>query len=128
MLDNPGAEALMQDARDAYARAEALMAAGDWRDGAEKGWLAFRNAAAALVWDVTGVHNQTNRNIRIGLRKLAQDRGGQYAELPRLWGHFIHHMHSRAFYDGVYEDELPGIIREVADFIRRVEELTGNDA
>ena len=128
MLDNPGAETLMRDARDAYAKAEALMAAGDWRDGAEKGWLAFRNAAAALVWDVTGVHNRTNRNIRIGLRKLAQERGGEYAELPRLWGHLIHHLHSRAFYDGVYEYELPGIIGEVADFIRRAEELAGNDA
>ena len=38
MLNNPGAEALMQDARAMQARAEQLMAAGDWRDAAEKGW------------------------------------------------------------------------------------------
>ena len=128
MLKNPGAEALMQDARDAYAKAEALMAAGDWRDGAEKGWLAFRNASAALVWAVTGVHNRTNRNISIGLRKLAQDRGGEYAELPKIWGHFVHRLHSEAFYDGIYRDELPAYVRQVADFIRRAEQLAGNAA
>lgn len=27
-----------------------LVDAGDWQDGAEKGWLAARNATAALVW------------------------------------------------------------------------------
>ena len=42
MLPNPGAEALMQDAGAMQAEAEALMDAGDWRNGSEKGWLAFR--------------------------------------------------------------------------------------
>ena len=98
------------------------------RWGGKGGWLAVRNASAALVWDVTGVHNRTNRNIGIGLRKLAQDRGGEYAELPKLWGHFVHRLHSEAFYDGIYRDELPAFVRQVADFIRRAEQLAGNDA
>ena len=128
MLDNPGAEALMQDARDAYAKAEALMAAGDWRDGAEKGWLAARNANIALVWAVTGVHNRTSVQINTGLRKLANQRGGEYAELWKQNGDFAQHLHSRAFYDGVRNNDLPAFVRQVADYIRLVEEMAGNDA
>ena len=107
MLNNPGAEALMQDARDAYARAEALMAAGDWRDGAEKGWLAARTANIALVWAVTGVHNRTSVQINAGLRKLANQRGGQYAALNSLYSRFAQYLHSQAFYNGIYNDNLP---------------------
>ena len=95
MLNNPGAEALMQDARDAYARAEALMAAGDWRDGAEKGWLAFRAANIALVGAVTGVRNRTSVQINTGFRKLANQRGGEYAELNTLYGRLAQHLHSQ---------------------------------
>ena len=128
MLDNPGAEALMQDARDAYARAEALMAAGDWRDGAEKGWLAARTANIALVWAVTGVHNRTSVQINTGLRKLANQRGGEYAELNTLYGRFARRLHSQAFDNGVYNDNLPDFVRQVADFIRRATQLAQTDA
>ena len=41
MLQTPGAEALLQDAGAMPAEAEALMDAGDWRNGSEKGWPAF---------------------------------------------------------------------------------------
>ena len=128
MLDNPGAEALMQDARDAYAKAEALLAAGDWRDGAEKGWLAARTANIALVWAVTGVHNRTSVQINTGLRKLANQRGGEYAALNSLYGRFAQYLHSQAFYNGIYNDNLPYFVREVAEFIRRAEELAVTDA
>ena len=128
MLNNPAAEALMQDARAMQARAEELLAAGDWRDAAEKGWLAVRNANIALVWAVTGVHNRTSVQINAGLRKLARERGGQYAELQKQNGDFAQHLHSRAFYDGVRNNDLPAFVRQVADYLRRVEELAGNDA
>ena len=128
MLDNPGAEALMQDARDAYAKAEALMAAGDWRDGAEKGWLAARTANIALVWAVTGVHNRTSVQINAGLRKLDRERGGEYTEMNKLYSQFAQNLHSQAFYNGVYNDKLPGFVRDVADFIRRAQQLAETDA
>ena len=125
MLKNLGAEALMQDARAMQAEGVRLMDAGDWRDGADKGWLAVRNATAALVWEVTGVENRSTSHIWAGLRQLGQDRGGEYRELRSLWGHFAHHLHQGAFYDGVYHGDLPEIVREVADYLRRVEELAG---
>ena len=128
MLDNPGAEALMQDARDAYAKAEELMAAGDWRDGAEKAWLAARTANIALVWAVTGVRNRTSVQINTGFRKLANQRGGEYAELNTLYSRLAQHLHSQAFYDGIYHHALPDFVRQVAGFIRRAEQLTVTDA
>ena len=128
MLDNPAAEALMQDARAMQARAEALLAADDWRDGAEKAWLAARCANIALVWAVTGVHNRTSVQINAGLRKLAQGRGGEYAELNTLYGRFAQYLHSQAFYNGIYHGELPDFVRQVADFIRRATQLAETGA
>ena len=128
MLNNPGAEALMQDARDAYAKAEALLAAGDWRDAAEKGWLAVRSANIALVWAVTGVHNRTSTQINAGLRKLAQERGGQYVDMNKRCSRFAHNLHSQAFYNGFYHHDLPDFIREVADYIRLAQQLAETDA
>ena len=128
MLNNPGAEALMQDARDAYSKAEALMAAGDWRDAAEKAWLAARNANIALVWAVTGVHNRTSVQINTGLRKLDRERGGPYAELNKQYNRFAQNLHSQAFYNGFYHHDLPDFVREVADFIRRAQQLAETDA
>ena len=128
MLDNPAAEVLMQDARAMQARAEALLAAGDWRDGAEKAWLAARCANIALVWAVTGVHNHTSTQINAGLRKLVQERGGEYAELNKLYGRFAQYLHSQAFYNGIYHGELPDFVRQVADFIRRATQLAQTDA
>ena len=126
-LKNLEAERRMQDAREAEAEAEGtrLMDAGDWRDGAEKGWLAVRNATAALVLEVTGVDNSTNRNINAGLRNLARTRGSEYAVLRDRWAKFIHYLHSEAFYDGVYTGDLPELMRDFADYIRRSEELAG---
>ena len=49
MPQNPGAAALMPDARATPAKAEALMHAGDWRNGSEKDWLTVRAATAALI-------------------------------------------------------------------------------
>ena len=125
MLKNRDAETMMQDARAMQAEAVRLMDAGDWRDAAGKGWLGVRNATAALVLEVAGEDNATSRTISSGLRKVAQERGGEYAELRKLWGTYAHYLHSEAFYDGVYTADLPELVREVADYIRRAEELAG---
>ena len=125
MLKNADAETLMQDARAMQAAGARLMDAGDWRDAAEKGWLAARSATAALVWDLSGVHNQTSTQINAGLRTLARERGGEYAELRRRYSEFAHNPHSQAFCNGFYHDDLPDIVHSVADYIRRAEELAG---
>lgn len=126
MLRNLNAEALMQDARAMQAEGVRLIDAGDWRDAAEKGWLAVRNATAALVLDVTGVHNRTSTHINAGLRKLAQERGGEWVLMRKDYGEIAHHLHSQAFYNGVYNDDITALVRgDVADYIRRAEELAG---
>ena len=124
-LKNLEAEALMQDARAMQAEGVRLMDAGDWRNGSEKGWLGVRNAAEALVWAATGVHNLTCADIYAGLSNLAREQGGEYVALRNLWGHFIHHLFYCAFYDGIYDDDLHGFVRDVADYIRRAEALAG---
>ena len=126
MLKNLDAEALMQDAREMQGEAVRMMDAGDWRDAADKGWLAARNATAALVWEVTGVHNQTSTQINAGLRRLARERRGEYEELSRLYSKFGQYLHSQAFYNGFYHEDLPDIVRgDVAEYIRRAEGLAG---
>ena len=127
MLKTPNAETLMQDARTIHAEAESLMAAGDWRNAAEKAWLAVRDATAALVWNITGVHNQTETDISLGIGALSHRRRGEYTELSTLYGHFTHNLLYVTFYDGFYYEDIPDLIREVADYIRRAEELAGND-
>ena len=124
-LKNLEAEALMQDARAMQAEGVRLMDAGDWRNGSEKGWLAVRNATEALVWAVTGVHNLTCADIQARLRTLALEQGGEYVALRNLWAHFAHILLYCAFYDGIYDDDLHGFVRDVADYIRRAEELAG---
>lgn len=126
MLKNAAAELLMQDARAMQAEGARLMDAGDWRDAAEKGWLAARNATAALVWDASGIHNRNSTQINAGLRTLARERGGEYIELRRQFGELAHNLHSQAFYNGFYHADLPDIVHSVADYIRRAEKLAGH--
>ena len=123
MLHNPAAEAIMQDAREAQAASERLLAAGDWRDAAEKGWLAARNATAAAVLEVTGVNNSNSTGIGAGFRRLARERGGEWARLHDDYGRIIRFLHGQAFYDGIYSQEVGHQLRGVAGYIRRAEEL-----
>ena len=135
MLKNPDAETLMQDARTIHAEAEDLLSAGDWRNATEKAWLAARDATAALVWDVTGVHHQTETDISVSFSALVYQRRGQgdnqydqYDKLSILYGYLTHNLLYETFYDGVYLEDIPGMIHEVADYIALAEQLAGNDA
>lgn len=125
MLTNPDAEAMIQDAREAQAAGERLMAAGDWRDAAEKGWLAARNATAAVVLEVTGVDNSNTSGIATGIRHLAHQRGGEWALFRRDYGQIAQHLHSDAFYRGIYQDDIADRVRSVADYIALAVELAG---
>ena len=125
MLNNPDAEAMMQDAREMQAAAERLLAAGDWRDAADKAWLATRNATAAAVLEVTGVNNSNSTGIAAGISKLARERGGEWARLRQSYREVIRYLHRDAFYRGKYRDDLGDRVRGVADYIRRAEELAG---
>ena len=128
MLKNADAQTLMQDARAVHTEAEALLAAGDWRNASEKGWLAATAATAALVWRITGVHCHTETEINAGLNDLLYQRRGEYDELSKLYCLFTQNLLCDTFYDGVYCEDIPSLIHEVADYIRRAEQLAGTDA
>ena len=128
MLKTPDAQTLMQDARAMHTDAEAMLSGGDWRNAAEKGWLAATAATAALVWSITGVHYQTETDINAGLDNLVYQRRGEYDKLSILYDYFTQNLLCDTFYDGVYCEDIPDLIHEVADYIRRAEELAGNDA
>ena len=123
MLNNPAAAALMQDAREAQAAAERLLAAGDWRDAADKAWLATRNATSALVLEVTGVAQANSTGIYGGLSRLAKERGGEWARLRYDYNQVVRYLHTDAFYRGKYRDDLGDRVRGAADYIRRAEQL-----
>ena len=122
MLKSADAETLMQDAHAMQSAAVRTYAAGDWRNAAEKGWLAARNATAALVLETTGVHNPHSTGINAGLRRLA-GRGGQWAEMRNFYSHIAHQLHSEVFYRGIYNDNIPDHLRDVAGYLRRAQEL-----
>ena len=89
MLKNADAAELMQDARAMQAAGERLLAAGDWRDAAEKGWLAARNASQALLLEVNGEEQPRTPNISAGIRALAHQRGGRFVELKPSWRRWL---------------------------------------
>ena len=128
MLKTPDAETLIQDARAIHAEAEALLSAGDWRNASEKGWLAATAATAALIWSITGVRYHTETDINAGLDNLVYQRRGEYDKLSILYDYFTQNLLCDTFYDGVYCEDIPSLIHEVADFIARAEHLAGNDA
>ena len=119
---------MMQDAREAQATAERLLDAGDWRDAAEKAWLATRNATAAAVLEVTGVNNSGSTGIEAGLRQLSRQRGGEWARLREEYKQVVHFLHSDAFYRGIYQNDIGDRVRATADYIRRAEELAAAQA
>ena len=125
MLKDAGAETLMNDARAMHAEAIARLEAGDWRDAAEKSWCAARNASHALLIETSNEDNPRTTNINAGIRAMARERGGQWVEMPRRFSEIAYQLHIEAFYGGVYDDDVPRLVRGVADYIRLAEELAG---
>lgn len=123
MLKDSEAETLMRDARAMQEEAIAHLDAGDWRDAAEKAWCATRNAAQAVVLEIYGVDNPRSTNIDAGIRSLARERGGEWVELRKDYTEVVYHLHIEAFYGGVYHDDIPDLVRGVADYIRTAGEL-----
>lgn len=76
--------------------------------------------------EVTGGHNRSSTDINAGIRKLAQGRGGGWGLRREKYGAFAHRRYAQVFYNGVYHDDIPASVRgEVADYLRRAEELAG---
>ena len=132
MLKNADAEALMQNARAAQAKGERLWAAGNWRNAAEQGWQAVRDATAALVLEVNGeppapvgLYDRTVNGISMAISKLARERGGEWERLDIRFTTAMIYLHDQAYDAGVYDDEISDLVREAADYIRCAEELAG---
>ena len=123
MLKNASARDLLSDARAIHDEAMARLAAGDWRDAAEKAWCAVRNATEAAVLEIYGVDNQKSTNIDAGLRALAKERGGEWIKARNEYSNVVYHLHIEAFYRGVYHMDIPDLIRGVADYVDLMEGL-----
>ena len=127
MLRNAEAEALMQNARAAQAEGERLWAKGDWRNATDQGWAAVRDATAALALEVNGkladpegLGDPRVNAISESISDLAQERGGEWEQLDRLFSVAYVDLY---LYAGFYDDDLGDQVREAADYIRRAEEL-----
>ena len=124
MLQNPIADALMQDAHAMQSAALQCLEADDWRDAAEKAWCAARNATKALVLEVDEAESQRSTKIEVGMRNLARQRGGEWLTLRGRYSEIVHYLHAEAFYDGSYTDDVPDLVRQVSDYIELAEKLS----
>ena len=127
MLKNAAAAALMQDARAMQAAGVRRLDAGDWRDAAAKAWLAARNASKALLLEVNGADSPRTPNISAGIRALAHRRDGQWQDFSNHLSVLAYQLHSEAFYGGIYVDDIPDLVRGVADYIALAAELAAGD-
>ena len=130
MLKNADAEALMQDARAAQAEGERLWAASDWRNAAEQGWQAVRDATAALLLEVngkppkpTGLYDPIVNGISMAISKLARQRGGEWAQLDGRFSEVYVCLYDPAYFVGAYYEEIGDLVRDAADYIRCAEDL-----
>ena len=123
MLQNPAADALMQDARAMQSTALQRLEAEDWRDAAEKTWCAARNATKALVLEVDAEEARRSTKIEVAMRNIARRRGGEWLRLRSLYSDIVHYLHAEAFYEGAYTDDVPEYIREGSEFIELTERL-----
>lgn len=123
VLKDAQAETLMRDAYAMQAAAMQRLEAGDWRDAAEKAWCATRNSTQALVLETLGEDNPRSAKIESGLRFLARVRGGPWVQLRKDYADVSKYLHARAFYDGIYDEDIPDLVQGVADYIRMAEEL-----
>ena len=132
MLKNADAEALMAAARAAQAEGERLWAAHDWRNAAQQGWHAVRDATAALVLEVNGeppppigLYEPAVNGISVAIRKLAYERGGEWNRMCSRYASAAHFLHDQAYYGGVYDDDIGDLLRDAWDYVRCAGELAG---
>ena len=123
MLKNASARDLIVDARAVHNAAMARLEVGDWRDAAEKAWCAVRNATEAAILEIYGVDSSRSTNIDAGIRALAKERGGEWLELRRDYTEVVYHLHIEAFYGGVWHDDIPDLIRGVANYVDQIARL-----
>ena len=123
MLKNATARDLISDARAIHRAALAQLEAGDWRDAAEKAWCATRNATEAAILELHGTESPRSTNIDAGIRSLARERGGDWIELRKNYTKVVYHLHIEAFYGGVWHDDIPDLIRGVAEYVDLIEGL-----
>ena len=127
MLENASARNLIVDARAVHNAAMARLEVGDWRDAAEKAWCAARNATEAAILEIYGVESSRSTNIDAGIRSLARERGGEWIELRRNYTEVVYHLHIEAFYGGVWHDDIPDLIRGVANYVDQIAILAEGD-
>ena len=123
MLKNASARDLISDARAIHREALARLEAGDWRDAAEKAWCATRNATQAVVLEIYGTQSPRSTNIDAGIRALAREQGAEWIRMRQLFSDVVYHLHIEAFYGGVWHDDIPDLIRGVADYVDLIEGL-----
>ena len=123
MLKNASARDLIVDARAVHNAAMARLEVGDWRDASEKAWCAARNATEAAILEIYGVDSSRSTNIDAGIRSLAKERGGEWIELRKNYTEVVYHLHIEAFYGGVWHDDVPDLIRGVANYVDRIARL-----
>ena len=130
MLKNADAEALMAAARAAQAEGERLWAAHDWRNAAQQGWQAVRDATAALLLEVNGkpptpigLYDPQVNGISIAISKLARERGGKWQRLDHRFTEAYVALYDPAYFVGSCDDDIGDLVREAADYIRHAEEL-----
>ena len=74
---------------------------------------------------MTGVSNPHSTSSNAGIHKLDRDRGGEWLRLQESYTDVVHNLHSEAFYEGIYNDDISDLVRGVADYIRCAEALAG---
>ena len=74
---------------------------------------------------MTGGYNPHSASSNAGIRKLDRDRGGEWLRLQESYTDVVHNLLSEAFYGGIYNDDIPDLVRGVADYIRCAEVLAG---
>ena len=127
MLQNASARELIVDARAVHNAAMARLEVGDWRDAAEKAWCAVRNATEAAILEIYGADSARSTNIDAGIRALARERGGEWIQMRQLFSDVVYHLHIEAFYGGVWHDDIPDLIRGVANYVDRIAGLADED-
>ena len=114
---------IFADARGMREAALERMAAGDYRDAAEKAWCATLRATEALVLARTGDGPRTSTFAGRRLRAIARTEPA----LKELRDRYLVRqaiLHGECFYHDYYDpEEIEELIHETADYIQDAESL-----